>query len=149
MLTFTNLHPAAVGLWDTDGKHHVARGMGGTVTIEPDAQTLEIMRIYANGGAGTIASIDPPENADLPSISGTPTVGETLTADPGQWTGEPDFAFQWLRNGDPIEGAAGASYVLTEDDIDTLISVEVTATNAAGSDIEESEPIGPVAPGAT
>lgn len=143
-VTFTNHHAAALGLRSIDGAHHVVRAMGGSLTFEPDAQSLEIMRVYADGGAGAMADVDAPENTELPSISGTPAVGETLTVDPGEWTGGPEFAFQWLRNGTPIEGATGASYSLVGDDEDALISVEVTATNEGGSDSEESEPVGPI-----
>lgn len=37
-----------------------------------------------------------PINVIIPSISGTPQVGQTLTANPGQWTNNPtSYAYQW------------------------------------------------------
>ena len=57
-------------------------------------------------GAGTAAAQDAPSNTTQPAISGTATVGSTLTATQGSWTGNPtSFAFQWVRcpsdGGDP------------------------------------------------
>jgi sugar lactone lactonase YvrE len=66
-----------------------------------------------------------------PTISGTPTVGATLTADAGTWTPTPDsFTYQWLRNDVAIDGATQSTYVVTHDDADQLLSVSVTASKA-------------------
>ncbi len=44
-----------------------------------------------------IADNTTPQNTKEPSISGTATVGETLTADAGNWTGAPNFQYSWLQ----------------------------------------------------
>ena len=44
-----------------------------------------------------------------PSITGTAKVGETVTAAPGEWTTGTAFTFQWLADGQPIEGATSAT----------------------------------------
>ncbi|WP_340109743.1 Ig domain-containing protein [Pikeienuella sp. HZG-20] len=77
--------------------------------------------------------IEAPENTAPPSIIGAAVIGETLNVEPGTWTGAPDFAFQWLRNGAPISGATGAAYVLAASDDLAEIAVRVTATNESGS----------------
>ena len=49
----------------------------------------------------------PPTNTTAPTITGTPKVGETLTAQNGTWTNSPtSFQYQWQRC-----GGAGADCV--------------------------------------
>lgn len=93
---------------------------------------------------GPVAGIAPSFTVD-PVLTGTPTVGETLTVTNGTAGGTPaaTFARVWLRDGTAIDGAAGTTRVLTEDDADALISVRVTATNSAGSDVAISNELGP------
>ncbi|MDZ5662103.1 M1 family aminopeptidase [Nocardioides sp. S-58] len=63
-----------------------------------------------------------------PVVSGTARFGETLTVSPGTWDGGVSVGYQWLRDGVPVGGATGASYVLGLDDVRTRISVAVTGT---------------------
>jgi fibronectin type 3 domain-containing protein len=83
----------------------------------------------------------PPSNASLPTISGTPQAGQTLTADPGQWSGtQPiSFAYQWDScdqtgsNCVNILGATSQTYTLTLLDVGTTVRIEATGSNTAGS----------------
>lgn len=62
-----------------------------------------------------------------PSISGTATVGSTVTAKAGSWApAKVDVSYQWLRDGSAIKGATRASYKLTSGDAGKKISVRVT-----------------------
>lgn len=81
-----------------------------------------------------------PVNVVLPSITGTPVEGETLTAVDGTWTGSAPitYTYQWLRNGSPISGETAGTYVVQVGDAGDDISVEVTGTNAYGSDTATS-----------
>jgi hypothetical protein len=81
-----------------------------------------------------------PKNTSAPTISGTPRVGEQLTADDGTWTGNPtSFAYQWQRcDADIVScanaiGATGKTYTLGLADLGYRIRVQVTAKNAKGS----------------
>jgi hypothetical protein len=66
-----------------------------------------------------------------PTISGTATVGQTLTAAPGLWTpASVGFAYQWMRNGVAISGATAPTFALTAADLGTVISVSVTGSSA-------------------
>jgi len=74
------------------------------------------------------------------TIDGTPQVGQTLTCVSGGFTNGPEsFAYAWLRNGTAIEGAKGASYVPTTDDIGRLVACRISATNGAGTADSTSE----------
>jgi hypothetical protein len=71
----------------------------------------------------------------VPTISGTQTVGGTLTVEQGVWTGTPTrYAVAWLRcnrNGrlcKPIAGATKPSYRATSADAGHTIVATVTAT---------------------
>jgi hypothetical protein len=76
----------------------------------------------------------PPSNTSPPSISGTPAVGNTLTCLEGSWTNSPTgFTYQWNRDGAPIAGATGQTYVVQAADQGHTLTCTVTASNAAGS----------------
>ena len=71
-------------------------------------------------------------------IDGEPVFGQTLTAitDLNSMPSIPDLgelSYQWKRDTTDIEGAVFQTYTLTEDDIDLLISVQVTAENCEGT----------------
>lgn len=76
-----------------------------------------------------------PANTAVPAITGTTTVGSTLTATPGSWNGRepPALTYQWNRSGTPISGATGLTYVLTADDTGATITVTEKAKNWAGT----------------
>jgi subtilisin family serine protease len=71
-------------------------------------------------------------NPPTPSISGTAATGETLSADPGDWSATcdctPTFEYAWLRNGNPISGATELTYDLQGSDNGTRISFRITAS---------------------
>ena len=66
-----------------------------------------------------------------PTISGTPAIGQTLTANTGTWgpTGV-SLAYQWLADDVPIAGATQATYTPTVNDAAKAIKVKVTGTLA-------------------
>ncbi|WP_395691968.1 CHAP domain-containing protein [Nocardioides sp.] len=74
---------------------------------------------------GTFAVTDPP------SVQGTVTFGQTLTVDLGSYQpAASGVAVQWLRNGQPIEGATAATYQIQNVDLGSRLSVRVTLTRA-------------------
>ena len=86
------------------------------------------------------ASTAPPANSSLPGVSGTPTVGQALSATTGSWSGSPtSYAYAWKRcdsagaNCNAISGATSASYTLASADTGFTLRVMVTATNSGGS----------------
>ena len=78
----------------------------------------------------------------LPSISGTPQVGEALTADTsgiddGDGLTNATFGYQWIRNDgttdSDIQDATASTYTLTSDDEGMAIKVRVSFTDDAGN----------------
>jgi hypothetical protein len=53
----------------------------------------------------------PPVNTVAPAVSGTATVGQTLSSTTGTWTGlpTPTFTYQWQRAGSNISGATSST----------------------------------------
>jgi hypothetical protein len=95
----------------------------------------------------------PPASTAAPTIVGTARDAETLSAEPGSWSGtEPmDYAYQWQRC-DPtgagcvdLAGATSQTYTLGAADLDSRLRVQVTASNPAGSASASSDPSGSVA----
>jgi hypothetical protein len=76
------------------------------------------------------------QNTGSPTIGGTAAVGSTIVATSlGTWASSPgtaptpyNYSRQWLRNGSPIPGATGGSYVLGAADLGKRISLRVTAS---------------------
>jgi hypothetical protein len=97
--------------------------------------------VASNLTAAVIAKTGSPVNTSLPTISGTPTVGQRLQASTGAWTGlsTNGFGYQWTRcnaNGSAcagISGATGQSYGIGQADNGMAIRVNVVATNSNGS----------------
>ena len=97
-------------------------------------------------GSETEVVPEAPVNVEPPTISGTPEIGETLTANNGTWTGtpEPTFTYQWVSNNEEVEDATSQTYQLSSSDTGAAGYVKVTATNSEGSASVSSEYVGPV-----
>ena len=104
-----------------------------TVTSEPSTQII---------GVG-------PKDTEAPTISGTATAGQLLTASPGKWTGTEPIAYEyeWLRcdtAGEACTQAAPPSalpaYLVSAADVGHTLRVEVIATNVSGHGVAESAP---------
>jgi hypothetical protein len=94
-----------------------------------------------------------PENTSPPVVTGTASVGQTLTSSEGTWNSTlpiSGYAYQWIRCTPAcadIPGATGKTYTITEVDRGTTLKSRVTATNTAGSSSAESNAVGPVTGG--
>lgn len=91
----------------------------------------------------TTTEVSAPTNSVAPAITGTNSVGQTLTSSTGTWNGTPtSYSYQW-RKADTssgtytnISGAISSTYVLASDDVTKFLKVGVIATNAGGSSSE-------------
>jgi hypothetical protein len=119
------------------------------------AVSMAIASVVGIAGASTAA--DPPSVRSLPFVTGTDQVGQTLTAQDGDWAGTKPFtfAYAWRRCGPGgancvgVTGATSKTYVLTSTDVGHRMRVRVTATNSAGSSSAVSRPTAVVRRAAT
>jgi hypothetical protein len=85
--------------------------------------------VTVSSGTVDVPTPQPPVATVAPAISGTPTVGSTLTATSGEWDTEGlTFAYQWLSGGKPIQNATSSTYRVTRADQGAQLSVVVTAS---------------------
>ncbi|MBA3376970.1 MAG: hypothetical protein H0U00_14355 [Actinobacteria bacterium] len=98
-----------------------------------------------------------PTNRTEPSITGTATVGSTLQANRGEWSGQQPitYSYAWQRcsaqgdNCSEIPGANDTEYEVRDSDSGRTIRVRVTARNDRGQNSALSNPTGVVVGGQT
>ena len=119
---------------------------GELADLQPD--TTYHFRVVAHNDAATARGSDAtfttspipaPTNTDPPQISGTPQVGQTLTALHGTWTPTPtSYAYQWRTcdgagdNCQDIGQATASHFQVTSNLVGKTIRVRVVATGAGG-----------------
>jgi hypothetical protein len=96
---------------------------------------------FGQGFVGMPAPVD----LSLPSVSGSPVQGQTLTEANGSWSPTPTgYAYQWLRcdgagaNCVSIAGAIAQTYTLTAADVGSTIRVQETANSIVGASVPAS-----------
>lgn len=70
-----------------------------------------------------------------PTISGTPQVGQTLTANAGAWDSGVALSYRWNRAGVAISGATNSTYVPVAADLSQAITVSVTGSKSGFSSV--------------
>jgi hypothetical protein len=117
------------------------------------------LRIRVSVGAGNavetatvttaiISGFLPPQATAIPVVTGTMTVGQTLTSTSGTWPGGTDdsYVYQWQRSSDSgvtwtnISGATASTYVLVAADAGYQIRSQVSLTTNTGSSSAYSLP---------
>ena len=92
-----------------------------------------------------------PKSIGTPTVTGTPQVGQTLTAGTANWrNGAASFTYQWQKcdaqgaNCAPIPGAVNPTYVPVDTDVGSMLEVAVTASNGYGTGTATSPAFGPI-----
>ena len=139
---------------------NIGGATAGTYTLgDADVGAQISVRVGYTDGHGTVESIDsaavgPVVNVNdapsgLPTIGGTPTEDQQLTADTSAISdadGLGSFSYQWWRGGAMIGGATASTYVLGDADVGQTISVQVGYVDAHGTfEALTSSEVGPVA----
>jgi len=116
--------------------------------VQADVGKSIVSEVTARNGDGSsaarsafstpVADNVAPQNTSPPLISGSATVGSTLTAEPGTFTGAPTFQFSWLRcdaagSNCTDTGARGRTYGVRSEDLGRTIRVQVRASNDRGT----------------
>ena len=129
-----------------------AGDVGHMITVVVTASNTAGSAYAAASPVGPVAAVPtPPQNQVAPGISGSPTVGQTLTGSAGTWTGNPSFSYQWQQcdgTGQScfdLGGVTAMTYQPASVDVGQTITVVVTATNTAGSASAAAAPVGPIA----
>ena len=99
--------------------------------LSPASEAVEIRIPQPDAVANTPAT-------GQPTISGTPQVGQTLTASVTSIADQDglddvSYAYQWLADDVGIAGATAASYTLTSSEEGKTVNVAVTFTDDAGN----------------
>ena len=110
-----------------------------TMLLALTVGALTLMSGSAFGAAARTAAS--PANTSLPTIGGTARDGQTLTATSGAWDGSAPitYAYQWQRCNSSgsacaaVNKATSQNYVLSGGDVNRTLRVQVTASNADGS----------------
>jgi len=127
----TPIDPTLVDASDEVGRATV------TVTIPEGTPAGELVLTVSVPESGSAIEVpilvtstsEPIENTAPPVITGQPRVGATLSTTGGSWTVDaPALAYQWNRDGAPIEGATAANYTLVGADAGAAITVTVIAS---------------------
>lgn len=104
--------------------------------LEPSTTYVGLVN-YGETGEYTVVQVETGEpvpvgtvaNVTAPAITGTPEVGEKLTAKPGEWNpANAKLSYQWQADGSDIPGATKSKYKVREADQGKTITVVVTAS---------------------
>ena len=121
-----------------------ATGSSFTLAASEQGQTIQIRVTFTDDAdneetltsEATVAVAAAPNQGatGAPSISGTPQVEETLTADTSPIDDEDglsnvSYNYRWIAGGSDIDGATGATYTLTASEEGQTIQVRVTFTD--------------------
>ena len=107
--------------------------MASWTSLKPFTTYLGLVR-YGATGASTVVSVKTgaplaPVSTAPPTITGTPEVGKSLTAKPGEWDVDGlTFSYQWQAGGVDIPGATHSRYRVGSSDQGAALTVVVTAS---------------------
>ncbi|MDW5598500.1 family 78 glycoside hydrolase catalytic domain, partial [Conexibacter stalactiti] len=145
------VHVPAQRLADvTEGGEPITRAAGVQVADDAAARAADGAVVLLAGAGDYTFVVGAPVAAGETTVSGPATPGGELvcTAPAFDGAGTATTAYAWTRDGAPIDGAAGARYVVREEDVARRIACVVTATNEAGSGSAASAAVVPVRDGA-
>lgn len=134
--------------WKADGVNiGGATNNNYTLTVSELGKVITVAVTATNSQGNTTANSDAtvnvvsaPVNTAIPVISGSAISGQTLSTTNGTWNAYPvpTYTYQWKSDGVNIGGATSNTFLLTDTQAGTNITVTVTATNSEGSNAATS-----------
>jgi hypothetical protein len=118
----TSFNPQLTGVYSvivSEGRMHV----GGVNNLEADSMAMNGYGAY---------NLDP-ANTTAPAITGSSSVGSTLTCGTGTWTRSPSFTYEWTRDSLPI--GTTATHEIVESDAGHALTCSVSATNGVAGPV--------------
>ena len=126
-----------------------ATGSTHTLTASEQGQTIQVRVTFTDDADNeetltseateAVAAAPNRDATGVPTISGTPQVDQTLTADTANIVDQDgitgvSYTYQWTAGGSDIDGATGSSYTLTASEQGQTIQVRVTFTDDADNE---------------
>ena len=108
------------------------------VNFQDDSGNSESLTSVATDAVAAAETANNPATG-LPTISGTPQVDRTLTADTSPIDDEDgltnvSYRYQWIAGGTDIDGATGSTHTLTASEQGKTVQVKVTFTDDADNE---------------
>jgi hypothetical protein len=125
--------------WLRDGES-IGGATGSSYTPVP-ADAGRLLQVQASAGDAAAVSaaseVRPARfRASRPGLRGTAKVGRRITAVPGAWSPRPKLAYQWLLDGQPIEGATEATLQVKPAYAGRSVRLRLTATRTGYETLE-------------
>lgn len=114
--------------------HDYVVDMSGSDMWEGQINQIRLDPVSSGPGTVTVHTLallseKPPFPIQAPTLPAAGSVGETVTAFPGEWSSEDlEFSYRWAAGGEVLEQADGASLLITPDLAAQELTVVVTAS---------------------
>lgn len=122
--------------WIRNGEELDAAAAKYLLTAEDFGADVRAVITLTKKGAAPVSILSRPievaegvmTKAPVPTVKGKAVVGSTLTASTKDWMDGTELAYQWYRDGAPIDGADTDTYDLIGEDGETKVTVGITGT---------------------
>ncbi len=132
MATKTALDRRVIGASKNDGPGPEQQALSAADLLFASKHTRPVVKVLKPRVASQLAT-SPPVNTVAPVISGTGTVGQTLTiTNAGTWVGGGTRTYKWQRDGVDIAGATSITYLLVAADSTHSVRAGVVQSNQFG-----------------
>lgn len=107
-----------------------AADMGTTITVSVIATKPGFATTTKTSTATIAVAVGLFETTPPPTISGSATFGQTLTAVTGTWSNSPTFTYEWRRSGSAAVIGTASTYSVAAADIGTALTVTVIGSQS-------------------